>query len=425
MCGCGLLVVVVVAEVAAELVAEPDLPGHPRPALVAVVVEDLDGDVVHGSAEAAGSLQPLVAGDQRQEAALGAAVVLRHDRPPPGEHVPLDLVRARGGSVEHGGQARPVEGLPHLLGKLEHADHLGRHQVHVRDAVGVYQLEGLRGIEAVAHHDRGTGQQGKHREHPLGGVVGRAVEQGHAVTGQRQHAGEAVCDQLHDLGGQAGGGERRTDPLGEAGGAGGVEHRPTHAVALGRVPRRRCQQFLPGPESLRKLGACLCAQHHPRQHAIGPLIGAGLHRNIEEAVVDQHHPGPGVLRYIRELLGHPVPVDGHHGPRPVCGGPEHLEELPAVAGHERDGVVVRQAQPAQHLHRPVYAVVQLGPGGGAVLVDERRPVGLGLGDLRNQFSHERCLAATPNRCPCRWCRSVLRYRPWGVDTAAQKEISRR
>src|SRR4051795_3911436 len=71
--------------------------------------------------------QPLRAPDVDEAVSLGARVVLVDDGPPPLDHLPLDVDRARRGGVDDRLEARHVVRPADFLGELEHPDEHRRH----------------------------------------------------------------------------------------------------------------------------------------------------------------------------------------------------------------------------------------------------------------------------------------------------------
>jgi hypothetical protein len=83
-------------------------PRRPRPGPAPAVVVAHVHRAPDGRAHRAGMGQPLLGGDPRHAAALGARVVLVDHRPPPLDHPPLDLGRARRGGMHDRAQAGEV-----------------------------------------------------------------------------------------------------------------------------------------------------------------------------------------------------------------------------------------------------------------------------------------------------------------------------
>ena len=331
--------------------------------------------------------QPLGTVDHREEATLGAPVVLTQDRTPPVEHVALHALGTGCRPVERNLEAGAVEPCPYVVGKLQHADHLCGYEVDVGDAVAVDQLQHLGRIEAVTHHHGGSAQQREDREDPLCRVVGRSAQQGRASRRQTEHVGERVCDELHHRGRNPCRAQGGTNTLGEPGGTRRVEHRTTHELFGRRIRGSIVEQLLPAQESLGERGSCGRTDDDPPIARAAALVLPCGDSDLYEAFVDQHGTRSGVLDHVRELVRHPVPVDRHHHPATVRSCGEHLEELPPVATHQGDGVVGAQAQGPQGVHCPVGVVIELGPGRLAELVDQGGLAGPAVDQLLGQFGH--------------------------------------
>ena len=105
---------------------------------------------------------------------LRGGVVLVDDRPPPLDHLLLDLHRTRCGRVHHALQTGDVIRIAHRIGKFQHPGEHHRHELAMGDPVSGDRIEGSLGIEFLHHHDRDSG--GLHRQRPdrRRGVVERS-----------------------------------------------------------------------------------------------------------------------------------------------------------------------------------------------------------------------------------------------------------
>ena len=269
-----------------EEVLDPDRAGLARGQLVAVVVEDVH--LVDGAraTHRPRPRQPLLARGQADHPALGGAVVLVDHRAPPLDHPPLGLGRAGRGAVPHDLQGAAVEGAPDLVGQLQQADHLRRHEVDVGHAVGVDDPQRLGGVEPVAHHHAGALQQREHAEGPLGRVVHRAVQVGQAPDRRVHRLAEAVPVHPEEVDRQGGVEHAVAHALGPAGGARRVEHRAAQGL-VGRLGVGGLgQHALVGQEALdrrrrRRCGwrrAARRGRRPPRRRA-HPPPGAPWHRS--------------------------------------------------------------------------------------------------------------------------------------------------
>ena len=99
--------------------------------------------------------EPLLAVAHRETEEFGSAVVLEQDRPPPVDHLLLDLHRARRRGVDRDLKRRHVVFLAHRLGKLEHAPEHRRHQLAVGRPVFVDKLQIVLRVESL-HDDGGA-----------------------------------------------------------------------------------------------------------------------------------------------------------------------------------------------------------------------------------------------------------------------------
>ena len=159
----GLLGIVVVLG-RTERRLEVDGPRDPGRALVAVVVEDAQRRPRPRLPDGARPLQPPVRIDHGG-AALGTAVVLEQDRPPPFDHPVLHVHRARRRGVEHRTDRGDVGGAANVVGQREKAmEHRGHH-LRVRDLIATAQLEHRLGRPLV-HEDDGVADVQRGRREP-------------------------------------------------------------------------------------------------------------------------------------------------------------------------------------------------------------------------------------------------------------------
>ena len=125
---CG---VVEVLEV--EPALEVDLAGLTRRQFVAVLVEDVER-AHHRLADRSGMRQPVLGGDQGRTDGLRGGVVLVDDRPPPVDHLLLDLHRARRRRVHDPLQTGHVVRIAHGLRQFQHPGEHHRDELAVGDA---------------------------------------------------------------------------------------------------------------------------------------------------------------------------------------------------------------------------------------------------------------------------------------------------
>ncbi len=100
----------------------------PRPygQFFAVLAADMDRPQQR-FADGAGMRQPVGAAGIAEAVAFGAGVIFVDHRPPPFDHLALDLDRARRRRVDRGLHARHVVFRAHLRRQLQHAHEHGRH----------------------------------------------------------------------------------------------------------------------------------------------------------------------------------------------------------------------------------------------------------------------------------------------------------
>ena len=176
--------------------------------------------------------QPLLRVDRRAGEPLCSPVILVNDGPEPRHHLMLDIHRARGGRVDHAPKTRDVVFAPDGVGQLEHPHEHGRHELGVRDAVGLDQAQNRLGVEP-AHHDRGsTDSLNRHGVVDARRVVQRGRREIHARVRHAVALTERVLQHVLRPGAVAVFGEGPPDGFGPPRGAGRVKH-------FGTVGQRR------------------------------------------------------------------------------------------------------------------------------------------------------------------------------------------
>lgn len=142
---------------------EVDLTRLARGQLVAVLVEDVDRSDQR-TADGARVGQPVLGRDQGEAVPFRGRVVLVDDRPPPVDHLLLDLDRAQGRGVHHPLQTRHVVRLHRTPPRaFQHPGEHHRHELTVGDAV--LDVEGSLGVETLKDDDqdaRGLHARGPH-----------------------------------------------------------------------------------------------------------------------------------------------------------------------------------------------------------------------------------------------------------------------
>ena len=227
-------------------------------------------------------------GGDHAAAALGGRVVLGHDRPPPVDHPPLDLLRARRGGVDHAAQRADVVAGADRLGQRQQPPELGRHHVAAGHPVPLDQGEqGLR-IEPVHQHDRVTEGEGDRREVQHRRVIERRAAQV-----------DVAVERLEPEDGEEPGGERRHRVRVLAG------QRPAHALGAARGTRR-VEHRGAGRARLRAAGAARAelgqrgetgdvADREPGARVDARLVGRGR-RDASEPLVGDERASPRCRR---------------------------------------------------------------------------------------------------------------------------------
>ena len=103
--------------------------------------------------DGAGMRQPLLRGTRSEAEALGRAVVLVHDRPPPLHHRVFDLLGTRRCRVDRHFERGQIVAQARRFGQLEHATEHGGHQLTVRHTILLDQRQIVFWLEAL--HDDG------------------------------------------------------------------------------------------------------------------------------------------------------------------------------------------------------------------------------------------------------------------------------
>ena len=142
---------------------------------------------------------------------------------PPVDHRALDLRRAGRCAMDDEAQRRQIVAALHLVRQPQQPHEHGRHHVHVGDAMARDQLQHVFGIEARFEHDFAAAAERQHAVGVRRRMVHRPVHQDDLVVVRLDAIGDAadprrgrLLFRLHRLAAHA---------LGQAGGAGRVEHR--------------------------------------------------------------------------------------------------------------------------------------------------------------------------------------------------------
>ena len=264
--------------------------------------------------------------------------------PPPVEHLPLDLDRARCCGVDGGPQRRQIGAGAFSLVELEHPDEVGRHELRLGDAVGLDDGEGAGGIEGL--HDDDGAAQALHRRGPAqrGGVVQRRRAQVDAVGREPEQALDQQDERRHRLAVRAVV-ERRLDALRPAGRARRVEHERALALVVEWARRVLGDGRLVGRPARQ-----VAIDHEPGRDLAEVRVEAGGDGAQRRRGDDRL--GVAVGEDVAGFSGLQVPVD--RGAVQACsrGRPEDLE-VPGVV-LEQDGEVVAglEAGGPQELREP-------------------------------------------------------------------------
>ena len=346
----GLLRVVVVLEGGA--VGEVDGAGLARRQHAAVLVEDTQlAD--QRAADGAAVREPLlrVAGDEA--VALGAGVVLVEHRPPPVDHLLLDLDRAGRRGVDRAAQRVVAVAQAHFGRELQHAHEHRRHPLAVGDAVALDQRQRLLGVEVLHDHRGAAEAHHRHVEAQRRGVIerrGREVDRVGTEAVERRRDVEQRRWRVDRLVEQLG-----LDALRPPGGARGIEHVAPGAL-VGEARRRlRGQRVFPGfvPDQHTAHRVAMPQGRVPAEQR-GGLAGeaGGDDEQLCAAVAD-------------DVLGFRRRQARAHGGEEQPGAlrrPENLEIACVVVEQQRDRVAALEAEAAEQLRALVGARFELAVG---------------------------------------------------------------
>ena len=348
--GPGLLGVVVVLE-GRDFAFEVDEARLTGRQVVPLLIADMQ-DAHRRPAHRAGVLQPVRTVDEGRARPFGARIVLVENRPPPVDHLALDLHRAGRGGVDGDPQAGDVEGPAGLFRQLEHAHEHGGHPLGMGDPVVLDQFEGPFGVEALHHHHRPA--EGLHGDH-----VGQG---GGVVEGRRRQVdgvgAEFVAVCLLSQGEGLGGAHLRQGAqyaLGTARGARAVEHGVAHPLPVQGGRRGAVAGGLVGfparddaiDHQADRTGGDQVGQ------ALGDLaLGEGADQDLRAAVIDD----------VGRLVRRQVAVDGGDVEARAEAGPDRIHEGEVVFHQEGHVVAALQAPITEQVGHPKGAFVELGEG---------------------------------------------------------------
>ena len=245
----------------------------------------------------------------------------------------FDVDRARGRGVNDALQARHVVTVADIVGKLEHPDEHGRHELRVRDPVFGDQAKHGLGVE-LSHHDRGGAHSmHRHRVVDARGVVQRRRRQIHARRGHVVTLGERVLQYLLRPRPLTVLGQRSPNGLGASRGSRRVEH-------LRTVRNRRSRtgfghHVVVGPPT----GQCTADTDVNVDAPVDRCDPAGKfgHRRV-----DEHGFGVGVADDVGHLVGCEVGVHRAVVQAGKLATPGDLEELGTVRQNQGNSIAAPQ-----------------------------------------------------------------------------------
>uniref|UniRef100_A0A0N4ZL17 PE-PGRS family protein n=1 Tax=Parastrongyloides trichosuri TaxID=131310 RepID=A0A0N4ZL17_PARTI len=329
--------------------------------LDAVLPQNMDGAVV-GPPDRAGMGQPFGRADIGRADAFTARIILVEDRPPPLDHLALDLDRAGRGGVDGDAVAGQVIGGANRLRQLQHAMEHGRHPQAVSHAKALNGLKAGFRVEGLGHDQHGPGVQGG---------VGEAVRRRVIERTGRQHD-RAVAEPI-------GGGGPDVDRIGRVESA----FRQGLQNTLGPSGRARTVEQVPPARGVGGQGRGLGRrQLRPVRERgaddvedadLGAQLAQGLRRlGGETTLGDDDDLGLGIPDHIgqvidRQLGGQEDVVEAD----PL--GPQHgRQELRPVGDRNPDTVAALQTQGAQGVGRLIGLGFQRPEGDGPTAGNEGR-----------------------------------------------------
>jgi hypothetical protein len=314
----------------------------------AVIVIDADDDAGQRPADRAGLAQGFFSRVEGHKAGFGAAVILGDDRPPPIDHRPLDVHRARRRAVHDPHERGQIVAFAHGLGQVQQPHKHRRHDVEMRNPILLDQAQQLFRIEARLDDRERALANGMQTVEIRRRMIERSGDDGtHRFLGLKtEHLARHDPDDLDEL-------RPEIEPLHAlriAGRAGGIDHaRNAAGPGIGKrraagepvVPDRRAggsstlirEQAI----GLRDLGR---RRHGQQRHAAGQR-----RQDLRQQIgMRDDDLGTAIAQHVADLRRLAVPVDRHaigtaHLRRIAC-----LEEREVVAQHQRDRPARRRAR---------------------------------------------------------------------------------
>ena len=117
--GAAVIVAAVVVEIGIGRQSRVDFAADPGRLFATLLVEDLDRAAGSDTTHCSRPRKPVLRSADGGDAGFGPAVGFHEDRPPPGNHRPLDIRRTRRTRVQHQFERRHVVVAAHLFRELE------------------------------------------------------------------------------------------------------------------------------------------------------------------------------------------------------------------------------------------------------------------------------------------------------------------
>ncbi len=241
--------------------------------------------------------------------------------------------------------------------------HHRRHEMRVRDLVGLDKPQGFLGVPLVHQQHCDAGIDRDHEIDAQGrGVIQRPRQQRHI------RLRIPFCGLVADIG------ELRHDrpraainALGPARGAGRVEHRGARfrRIDIGRALRRDRRLII--VEAVNRSGKGKLQRHLVgRGHSSGGASRKAPRRN--------QHTRIAVLDDVGDDLGRLVPVHGRQAISGALRGGPYLGELRPVVCEQGDRIARLEPMPAEQPNQLIGAVIELAPCAVAGWRNDRQPV---------------------------------------------------
>ena len=298
--------------------------------------------------------EPLFAVAVHEAVAFGTGVVLVDDRPPPVDHLALDLDRARRSGVDTDVERGGVVLVARFLVELEHPNEHRGNDLGDRDAVFFDQAEVVDRVEPLHHDDGAAGDVRAHGESQWSSVVERRRREIARLLVGPEEEGEQTCDTGTGLLERCLG-NGREHSLRSAGRAGTVEHVHACGAVLERGGRGVGDGVLVG------VVAVDCASHREPQLDVGHLV-AQLRSLVGFVRRGDEDPRPAVVDDVRHLVGGEAAAHRRVDEPGVVRAPAQHEEASVVLEAERNVVARLQSDTSEQVREAVGLLVEFGVG---------------------------------------------------------------